>query len=479
LIFRCPGGFGLGSALISIASYAGYCVRHGMALALDMRRLPYFAKDAQAGFFDSFILSAPGLRIVSDPAAIDALAAHPDRLELDRYQPLAFDDAPPVPVIDLHGGLNRRLAPWYAVRAPEGYSIALKDRLKAEVEGALAWHDWIGVVGLHYRHGNGEILENREDFTTAPDYAARARRVAEGLIEEAGRLAGGRPVFVASDNRAFVATALERIPSAFTIARDIPDRPIMEFLHDQPSRGLTEAAIDMWALSSCADVVCVTSGFSEAAALLNPRLKIHIQDGLRLGRGRDAAFEVHSARAHAFYRPAYPKVWRDLANALRTAGDADGAQAAEDVASRAVTASADELEFYVRDVARIGVVIESLKQSLKDGKHEAHAARQFAQRLLSSGYPDLAAELVEAVLPAHPEDAGLWTLSALANEKLDRLDPASVAARRAVTLQPEVPQTRLMLARILKRAGDPQAGAELAAAARALKRPGAAGGPAC
>jgi tetratricopeptide (TPR) repeat protein len=472
VIFRCPGGFGLGSALVSVSAYAGYCTRHGMALALDMRRLPYFSQDAQAGFFDAIEIAAPGLRLIADLAQVEALANRPDALALHRYQPLAFDQAPPAPVLEIDGVLNRRLAPWYGANVPDGYGIALKGWLKSAVEVRLAGHDWQGVIGVHHRHGNGEILESREDFTTAPDYAARAGQAGETLIADAAARAGGRPVFVAGDTSEFVAQALARVPGAFTLSRDIPNVPIMEYLRDKPELGLVEAATDMWALAACSEVVCVTSGFTEAAALINPRLKLHVHDMLRLGRGGDPQFAVQSARVHVFYRPDYPPVWRDLAAALRRAGDEDGAiaceAAARDVASGALCA--DERERRVRDVARIGDVVTAMGRSLSDGIHGANATRQFAQRLLSGGYADLAAGLLEAVRPAHPNDGRLWALSALAYEKQGRLPLACDAARRAVGLLPDMPATRLLLARILQRAGDPQAQAELAIAVRALKR---------
>jgi tetratricopeptide (TPR) repeat protein len=215
--------------------------------------------------------------------------------------------------------------------------------------------------------------------------------------------------------------------------------------------------------------------FSEAAALVNPKIKLHVDEELRLGHHEDPAFAVHAAQVHAFYRPDYPPVWRDLAAALGAAGDKDGA-AASDAIARDVAAgelSGAQLERPVREVARIGQVIDRLKISLRDGSHEANTARWFIRRLLANGYADLAAELLEAVLPTRPNDGRLWALSALVNEKLDRLPMACDAARRAADLLPELPEARLVLARILKRAGDPDAERELAAAARAFKRKGA------
>jgi Flp pilus assembly protein TadD len=478
LIFRCPGGFGLGSALVSVSAYAGYCVRHGMTLALDMRQLPYYAKDAQAGFLDTIGLAAPRLRLIGDLGEIEALASRPDALALHRYQLLSFDQAPPAPVLDIDGVLNRRLAPWYAAKAPPGYAIALKGWLKSAVEARLAVHDWHDVVGVHHRHGNGEMLASREDFITAPDYPARARRAEETLIADVAARAAGRPVFVASDNREFVAQVLARVPGAFTLARDIPDIPILEYLSGRPELGLSEAAADMWALAACREVVCVSSGFTEAAALINPRLKVHVHDMLRLGRGGDVESAVHSARVHAFYRPDYPPVWRELAAALRRAGDSSGAAdseaIAQDVSSGALSGPA--LERCVRDVAKIGDAVARLKHSLCVGAHEANATRQFAQRLLSSGYADLAADLIEAVRPM--QDGRLWALSALAYEKLDRLPQACAAARRAVDLLPDMPEARLILARVLKRSADPEADAVFVAAVRALKQKDAQNGAA-
>jgi hypothetical protein len=448
-----------------------------MALALDMRRLPYYAKDAQAGFFDTIGLAAPGLRLIGDLEEIETLASRPDALVLHRYQLLSFDQAPPAPVLDIDGALNRRLAPWYAAKTPPGYAIALKGWLKSAVEARLAVRDWHDVVGVHHRHGNGEILASREDFTTAPDYPARVQRAGETLIADVAARAAGRPVFVASDNREFVAQVLARVPGAFTLARDIPDIPILEYLRGRPELGLSEAAADMWALAACGEVVCVSSGFTEAAALINPRLKMHVHDMLRLGRGGDAEMAVHSARVHAFYRPDYPPAWRDLAAALRVAGDSDGATASDAVAEEVAsgTLSGAALERCVRDVAKIGDVVARLKHSLSAGAHEANATRQFVQCLLSSGYPDLAADLIEAVRPG--QDGRLWALSALAYEKLGRLPQACTAARRAVDLLPDVPETQLILARVLKRADDPGADAAFAAAVRALRRKQAQSAP--
>ncbi len=130
----------------------------------------------------------------------------------------------------------------------------------------------------------------------------------------------------------------------------------------------------------------------------------------------------------------------------------------------------------MRDVAKIGDVVGRLKNSLSDGAHEANATRLFAQRLLSSGYADLAADLIEAVRPG--QDGRLWALSALAHEKLGRLPQACAAARRAVDLLPDVPETQLILARVLKRSGDPDADAVFVAAVRALKQKSAKNGAA-
>ncbi len=206
------------------------------------------------------------------------MASRPDALALHRYQLLSFDQTPPAPVLDIDGALNRRpRRPWYAAKTPPGYAIALKDGSSRKSRRGLPYVDWRDVVGVASpTSGNGEILSLGRIFTTAPDYSARVRRAGETLIADVTARAAGRPVFVASDNRdAFdhPAQVRQRVPGAFTFARDIPDSFVLEYLSSQAQSlaWFRSLAADMWRSPAARSEVVCWSLMAKAASLRRRR----------------------------------------------------------------------------------------------------------------------------------------------------------------------------------------------------------------
>jgi tetratricopeptide (TPR) repeat protein len=472
LIYRCPDAFGLGATLIMIAAYAGYCARHGLDLALDMRRFQYFPAHRHASFFEAFEIHLPAdMALVTDPARIEDMARDAARIDAVQARRLSLETPPPAGNIDVEGVVSRGLAPWFGVVPPPGFAIRLKGWLHETVEAALGTMSWRNVVGVHFRHGNGEFLQSREDFLTAPDYRDRIVRFQESMAARVAETAAGRRVFVAGDNREFVEYMRRAVPAAFTLGTPIPDVPYIEYLREVgPERALAEAAIDLWALASCEEIVCVPSSFAEAAALLNPAARLQVIDDFKLGTRADHA--VQAARIRLLATPQETAPWRRLSAALEAAGRVEEAQACAGIADAwmAGAVSAERITAELQGAAGIGETVTQLGAALGQGAYEAHAARNLARLLVNAGLADLAQGLLEAIIRSSPFDAELHARLADIFDGQGRLAEAVGEARLATQLAPAAASHRLLLAKLLYRAGDPQARELLAEAASMLKR---------
>jgi tetratricopeptide (TPR) repeat protein len=472
LIYRCPDAFGLGATLVMIAAYAAYCARHGLVLALDMRRFQYFSAHRHASFFEAFAIRLPAdMPLVIDPARIEELAHGATKIDAAQARSLTPHGLPGAGNLDVEGVVSRGLAPWFGVAPPPGFAIGLKGPLRETVEASLRTTSWHNVVGVHFRHGNGEFLQSREDFLTAPDYRERIARFQERMAARVAETAAGRRVFVAGDNREFVEHMRRTVPGAFTLGTPIPDVPYIEYLHEVgPERALAEAAIDLWALASCEEIVCVPSSFAEAAALLNPAARLQVIDDFKLGLRSDHA--VQAARIRLLATPQEAAPWRLLSAALEAAGRTNEASACAGIAD-ALTAGAvpaERITLGLRDAARIGETVAQLGASLSHGAYEAHAARNMARLLANAGLAELAQELLQAVMLSNPSDADLHAQLANIFDGQGRLAEAVAEARQAARLAPAVASHRLLLAKLLHRAGDPHARQLLAEAAAMLKQ---------
>lgn len=470
LIYRCPDAFGLGATLVMIAAYAAYCRRHAMSLALDMRRFHYFSADPHASFFNSFEI-AGDLPIVTDLDEIGALSRAPDRAIVGSTMRLLPDQPPPARVVDVQGVINRKLAPWFAVAPPPGFAVRLHGALRETVENALRRRAWDNAAGVHFRHGNGEFLQSREDFLTTPDYRERVTRFEDEMVRRVTATACGREVFVAGDNREFVARMLRDVPRAFTLGTPIPDVPYTEYIREVGGeRALAEAAIDLWALASCQDVVCVRSSFAEAIAIIDPAVRLDVVDAFARGEVGDAQGAVHRARLVLLADPANGTAWSRLSATLGEAGQRSEAEACAAAATEAGDLAADSLKALLLDAAGIGALVSALTAWLGQGSYEAHAARNMVRMLVNAGLPELGEPLLRAASGGNPGDARLQALLADILDRQGKWTDALIAARRAVELAPGNANYRLALARAQHRAGDSAARESLAGAAAMLKK---------
>jgi hypothetical protein len=340
LLYRVVAGAGLGHVLVSILNGAMKALELGRDFAIDASEFQYFAADRHRQFCDCFALEAPpGLRVITDAADLAALRAMPDRREIlvrgeinrlagaaerliavpgtildDAYR-LSDKAAPPVVRIGLRGWLRDRVA----------------DSLQRFEQGAP-------VIGLYFRHGNGEFLNGRFDAKIFPNHAVLLADLRQRYAALARQIAADRGwpdarFFIASDNAGFVADMRQMLPNAFSLATMLPKENYKDHVRRNAHAPeiLFEAVQDMWALSACRALVHNASLFSHFAALNSVSLAsesmfdVKAPDLLRLMTTLPPAAALEQARM-AYAAVETMQTLEALGYALRRNGDTAGAE---------------------------------------------------------------------------------------------------------------------------------------------------------
>jgi tetratricopeptide (TPR) repeat protein len=274
--YRVSSETGLGHVLISLVNAAVIARDLGRTLALDLRGFQYFAADRHRQFFQNFTLvPPPDLNVITNEADIEKLSAVTDRryvyeqihlrgLAAAREQvilvrgamlsdayPIASKTFPPTPRIALRGPLARRMAPTLA-----------------------AFQRGQKVIGVYFRHGNGEFLHGRLDRVLFPEHDALYADLKLRYAERARQIAAERDLpnarfFISSDSSEFVASLKAMLPGAVSLARKLPDQNYKQHIrgNEHDPEILFEAVQDMWSLASCHALLCTSSLFSRFAAL--------------------------------------------------------------------------------------------------------------------------------------------------------------------------------------------------------------------
>ena len=276
LLYRCSAETGLGHVLISLVNAALIARGLGRALALDMRAFQYFAEDRHRKFFQCFALEVPpDIAMITNEADIVRLSAVAERRFV--YEQIHLRDIADAPerVILVRGAMLSDAYPIADKTLPPLPRIALRGWLRQRMAATLSgFQRGLPVIGVYFRHGNGEFLHGRLDRVLFPEhdalygdlklrYAARAREIA------AARGLHGSRFFISSDSAEFVAGMKALLPGAFALAGKLPDQNYKLHLRSnaQDPEILFEAVQDMWSLSSCAALLCTSSLFSRFAAL--------------------------------------------------------------------------------------------------------------------------------------------------------------------------------------------------------------------
>ncbi len=276
LLYRVSSETGLGHVLISLVNAAVIARSMGRALALDLRAFQYFAEQRHRQFFQCFALEVPpGIEVITNEADIVRLSAVTDRRFV--YEQIHLREVMDAPeqVILVRGAMLSDACPLAGKTLPPSPRIALRGWLRQRMLATLAgFQRGLPVIGVYFRHGNGEFLHGRLDRVLFPEhdalyadlklrYSARAREIA------AQRGLAGSRFFISSDSAEFVAGMKTLLPGAFSLAGKLPDQNYKLHLrgnaHDPEI--LFEAVQDMWSLSACAALLCTSSLFTRFAAL--------------------------------------------------------------------------------------------------------------------------------------------------------------------------------------------------------------------
>ena len=189
-----------------------------------MRNFRFLSSASQRTFFESFRVSGKNLEIVSDEQEIDSLYCMPHRVDWPYEEDLFSRD------FRCDKGISFFPNRYFSLPSnkPTPCRIDLCGNLVEQFNEIRSEH-FAGrhVIGLHYRHGNGEFLDGRFDQNSFPDFEAVYQRTVEEYASITKRIMHSNgldrcTVLVCSDNKKFREDILIRLPSAFTVTSDLP-----------------------------------------------------------------------------------------------------------------------------------------------------------------------------------------------------------------------------------------------------------------
>jgi hypothetical protein len=401
LIYQCSSGTGLGHNLFSIDRCAGFALATGRRLALDFRRFQYFPRDAHSQFFNLCRPSTRGApEVTVDLDEIDEIYAIPDRRVLASGS-LSLDierDFPERAVL-VFGGFCDLVGAEVDGRRSNLTMAPLSPLREMVTETILRAFGGRKVVGIHFRHGNGEIWHGRPgsgDITFPFVYDLIKREYVTRATELVSELGVDQTVvLVTSDNADFISDVASRVPNPVVLSKVVPDQAYQRFIraHGHDFAILRDAIVDMSALAHCDKLVCGNSGFSMAAILHNSKL------------GPDDIMEVRYARPEVIDR-LVPLALRIRETELKVAASGNLA-VWEDLVS--LYKRADRTE----DAAKVEQAIAPFKRS----RENPRCCAELIETLCASGDREAAIAAAERGLSWNPEDSQLQaTLGHLLSE---------------------------------------------------------------
>jgi hypothetical protein len=434
LVYRC-GGTGLGHNLFSIDRCAGFARLTGRRLALDFRRFQYFPEDAHAQFFKLFRPCAPhGPEVLIDLEEIDRIYALPDRRVLAAGSMGLYPDRDfAEEAVLIFGGYCDLAGAAVDGRNPNLTMDLLppfRDMVEETIGRAMGGRR---TVGVHFRHGNGEVLHGRPgsaDITFSAVYDLIRREYVE-KVNALVREMGDARVLITSDNADFVRYVAERVPNPTVLSSVLPDEPYQKFIR---ARGhdfaiLRDAVIDMWALARCDKLVCGVSSFSWAA-MLHSR-KLAPEDVTVVGHARQ---EVVAKLV--------PLSLRIRQAEINAAGTVDQ------------TLWTAVLDLY-RQANRLADAEKLEKQlsHLRRGDHNPHWCPQLVEALCASGNREAAIVALERGLAEDPANPALHASLGRLLEEAGRLPEALVHLEAAARLAPRSLENLRHLSAVQRKAG--------------------------
>lgn len=270
LVFKVGAQTGVGHNLMSILSYAVLCRKLSRTLVLDVRDFKYLP-DAQNTFTDHFSFEGDGWPNVElDPSVIDEVYRSPDRLDFV-YEEELIDSIPS----GLQGGFFNQRTVVIPSRYHESNNananirFGLRGDLKEAFEQLRRTHfSGKPVIGIHFRHGNGEWLDGRP-HPDAPDFEERYQSLRDEYLKAVLRIQSSMQdqcrVLICSDNLAFRDDIREHIPRAFCVASQVPQIPHLTVnAHNDPA-ACKDAILDLWCLGECDFLLSTSSSFAAFA----------------------------------------------------------------------------------------------------------------------------------------------------------------------------------------------------------------------
>ena len=423
------GRTGLGHVLSAILNLAMWARREGRGLVIDAANFQYFANDAHRQFCECFALEGPkDLAVTTNPTAVRALHDDPSKFHVRNPEDLPRASERPERVVLVHGTWLISVYPLAARQTPPLVRVALRGWLRERIDANIAnLRNGGPIIGIYFRHGNGEHLLGRFDTGSFPDYAARLgelqRRYAQHAKDIAAAQGWSAPRhFIASDNAGFVTAMRALLPNCITLAQKLPDRNYAEHLasegHDPEI--LFEAVQDAWALSACSALIYSASLFARLAILNSETLDVTLTRDIEAPILKHVIPKLSPRQAILFAESAY-RAAQTTANAMLLAAE----------------------------YARVGDVVSEVKIRRRIEWHQVWTSDSFirqARIAVSQSRLDQAQAQMRRILALHVENPYVLMLHARILRGRGKHDEAIAALRAAVDIDDGISEVNQELA---------------------------------
>ena len=432
---------------MSVLNAARYAQRTGRTLALDLRNLINLPDPPADSFFRNFTIEGFDTdSIVMAPAALADLYRNESRQVVSHWKRIADCDEFDARVV---------LVPFSALpKMPAGAEGDVAGRMRIGLAGELnaaveTEHARIPegqrLIGLHYRHGNGEFLHHRMDAHKSSDFDAWTEAVKGRYVAAVNALREAHPnvptaVYIASDNATVAKSLTRRIAGAITATgtRADIDHNQLAAAPDLRWPELVVAAADLWALSRADWIISGPSLFPDFAASNSARSKpperiliagTDISEVCDINPLDTALEASRILQARAPRNPHFARIYAELLEAAGRQDEAERLWARRSLSLRELTSPYYHigLEEILLEIGDMAGAITSARRAVQADPDVPWFRHRLALLLDRDGEHTEALVHHTAACAAEPDRADFWMALGDTHRRAGRL-PAAVAA---------------------------------------------------